>query len=110
MVFCSVRHREGSWEQVKVIAARPQQLDDLLLTVREGKRVRHRFWQPGGGYDRNVTDLASLRLMIDYIHANPVKRGLVKRPEDWEWSSARWFTGIGPVKIEMDAMVLEPLS
>src|SRR5437868_3505088 len=26
------------------------------LTVHEGQRVRHRFWQPGGGYDRNITD------------------------------------------------------
>lgn len=25
------------------------------LTVQEGGRVRHRFWQPGGGYDRIVT-------------------------------------------------------
>jgi putative transposase len=23
-----------------------------------------------------------------YIEANPVKRGLVRRPEDWPWSSA----------------------
>src|SRR5205823_1535836 len=25
------------------------------ITVHEGQRVRHRFWQPGGGYDRNIT-------------------------------------------------------
>jgi hypothetical protein len=25
------------------------------VTVREGPRLRHRFWQPGGGYDRNIT-------------------------------------------------------
>src|SRR5262249_24209672 len=24
------------------------------IRVREGKRIRHRFWQPGGGYDRNI--------------------------------------------------------
>lgn len=27
-----------------------------------------------------------------YIHRNPVDAGLVKRPEDWEWSSYRAFT------------------
>ena len=26
---------------------------------------------------------------IDYIHASPVGRGLVERPEDWPWASCR---------------------
>ena len=24
------------------------------IRVREGSRVRHRFWQPGGGYERDI--------------------------------------------------------
>lgn len=72
------------------------------ITVIEGNRSRRRFWQPGGGYDRNVDDLRTLQSMIDYIHANPVRRGLVERPEDWEWSSARWYAGMSPIRIEMD--------
>jgi putative transposase len=48
--------------------------------------------------------------MIEYIHANPVRRGLVARIEDWEWSSARWYAGIRPVKIEMDDQVLVELA
>jgi putative transposase len=60
------------------------------ITVREGERVRRRFWQPGGGYDRNVVQPSTVHQMVDYIHANPVRRGLVARAEDWEWSSARW--------------------
>jgi hypothetical protein len=44
--------------------------------------------------------------MIDYLHTNPVRRGLVAKAEDWEWSSARWYAGMRPVKIEMDNMVL----
>jgi len=31
--------------------------------------------------------------MIDYIHGNPIRRGLVIRPEDWKWSSADWYEG-----------------
>jgi putative transposase len=88
--------------------ASPQWLEKVA--VREGSHLRHRFWQPGGGYDRNVTEVSTLRSMIDYIHANPVRRGLVDRPEDWEWSSARWFAGLRPAKIEMDASVIEELS
>jgi putative transposase len=80
------------------------------LKVREGKCIRHRFWQPGGGYDRNVISASALRAMIDYLHGNPVRRGLVAKAEDWEWSSARWYAGMHPVKIEMDNMVLTELA
>jgi putative transposase len=72
------------------------------ITVQEGGRVRYRFWQPGGGYDRNAVEIATIHQMIEYIHANPVRRGLSARAEDWEWSSARWYAGIQPARIEMD--------
>ncbi len=75
------------------------------ITVREGNRVRHRFWQPGGGYDRNSVEIATVHQMVEYIHANPVRRGLVTAAEDWEWSSARWYAGIRPVRIEIDGTI-----
>jgi putative transposase len=73
------------------------------ITVREGLRTRRRFWQPGGGYDRNIERVDTLERMIDYIHLNPVRRGLVERAIDWPWSSARWYAGIRPAVLEMDA-------
>ncbi|TVQ61974.1 MAG: hypothetical protein EA378_05785 [Phycisphaerales bacterium] len=51
------------------------------------------FWQSGGGYDRNCRDLDEIREKIDYCHINPVRRGLVERPGDWVWSSARFWQG-----------------
>ncbi len=75
------------------------------ITVKEGKRARRRFWQPGGGYDRNVVKLETVQKMIDYIHFNPVRRGLVERAVDWPWSSARWYVGHQPVPIEMDPTI-----
>jgi len=48
-----------------------------------------RFWQPGGGYDRNARGDRPLHDLIAYIHDNPVRRGLVASPTDWLWSSAR---------------------
>jgi hypothetical protein len=30
---------------------------------------------------------------VEYIHRNPVKAGLVNRPEDWRWSSVQDYTG-----------------
>lgn len=53
--------------------------------------IIHRFWQPGGGYDRNLWSPKHIWKTIDYIHTNPVARGLCARPEDWPWSSAAWY-------------------
>ena len=72
------------------------------ITVVEGPRIRRRFWQPGGGYDRNIEFQSTLQSMIDYLHQNPVRRGLVVRAENWEWSSARFYSGDKSVLIEMD--------
>jgi hypothetical protein len=42
--------------------------------------------------------------MIEYIHNNPVRRGLVERATDWVWSSARFYAGETAVPIRMDAL------
>jgi hypothetical protein len=40
---------------------------------------------------------------IDYIHANPVRRGWVSAPEHWRYSSAHeWLAGSVPI-IRCDA-------
>jgi len=31
--------------------------------------------------------------LMEKLDCNPVQRGLVTRPEDWTWSSARHFAG-----------------
>src|SRR5690606_7054405 len=72
------------------------------LTVVHKNETRRRFWMPGGGYDRNIDNLRTLQLALNYIHLNPVRRGLVDRPEDWYWSSAGWYAGLTPVALEMD--------
>jgi len=44
----------------------------------------------------------SRQWMLESIHANPVRRGLVGRAADWMWSSAGVFAGIstGPLAID----------
>jgi hypothetical protein len=32
---------------------------------------------------------------LDYIHYNPVKHGLVKKAQDWPWSSFHRYVGLG---------------
>ncbi len=74
------------------------------LTVTRGDGIREsRFWQAGGGYDRNIVEPTTVRKVIDYIHLNPVRRGLVEHPEDWAWSSARWYAGLRPVPLDIDS-------
>jgi REP element-mobilizing transposase RayT len=41
-------------------------------------------------FDRYIRDGDHLRRVKHYIEANPVKAGLVRRAEDWPWSSARY--------------------
>lgn len=62
----------------------------ILPRLRDANGAHH-FWQPGGGFDRNVRHHAELEKEIRYIHRNPVERGLVAAPTDWPWSSARWW-------------------
>ena len=61
------------------------------VTRQRGKRTERLFWQPGGGYDRNITDPRTLYHMIDYLHDNPLRRALVTRPDLWLYSSANWY-------------------
>ena len=71
-----------------------------------GNRTRYHFWQPGGGYDRNIIEPETLKKAINYIHLNPVRRSLVNMPADWPWSSARQFAGIDDGSIQMDPLPL----
>jgi putative transposase len=61
--------------------------------VREGGAYRGHdpFWQPRY-YDFNVWHESKLTEKLDYVHQNPVRRGLVARPEDWKWSSAPHYS------------------
>jgi len=73
---------------------------DRLRSQPEGSP---RFWQPGGGYDRNIDYAATAWSVVDYIHNNPVRKELASCPTDWVWSSARWYAGLDGVVLPMDA-------
>jgi len=60
------------------------------FTAVAGNRLLRRsgvFWQRES-YDRCVRDERELERVVAYIEHNPVKAGLVKRAEDWRFSSA----------------------
>jgi REP element-mobilizing transposase RayT len=53
-------------------------------------RRTERFWQHRF-YDFNVFSEKKRVEKLRYMHRNPVKRGLVTRPEEWRWSSYRAY-------------------
>ena len=65
-------------------------------------RVHYRFWQRGGGFDRNLTNPHAIWNNIDYIHANPVRRCLCASPADWRWSSASEYMSPGSGVLQID--------
>ena len=49
---------------------------------------QRRFWE------HHIRDEDDLARCVAYCHWNPVKHGLVGRPEDWAWSSYRRDVGV----------------
>ena len=78
--------------------------------ARPGGHVSYRFWQAGGGYDRNLWTTQELYEKIHYIHDNPVRRELVERAEDWPWSSCRAWVEGGDQPLHLDTESLPPVE
>ncbi len=75
-------------------------LQALKISVSRRNRERP-FWQ-ARYFDFNVHSAHKTTEKLRYLHRNPVRRGLVSRPEDWAWSSYRHYAfGVeGKVEIE----------
>jgi putative transposase len=67
------------------------------------KKGDKQFWQRRYD-DFNVHSELKTVEKLRTMHRNPVKRGLVTKPEDWEWSSfVHYATGkVGTVEIESE--------
>src|SRR2546428_7926295 len=68
-------------QDVKWISAR---------SLNRGRRASRPVWQHQF-WDRFVRHAQEFRERLDYMHLNPVRKGLVKRPDDWTWSSYNNF-------------------
>ena len=62
--------------------------------------LRTPFWQ-ARFYDFNAWTTKKRVEKLRYMHRNPVKRGLVEAPEQWRWSSYRFYLldEAGPVSV-----------
>jgi putative transposase len=66
------------------------------------QRQGFKIWQDDSWTEPITRDIA-LHSRIEYIHANPVRAGLVESTTDYPWSSARTFAGL-PGVIEIDPL------
>jgi putative transposase len=96
-------------EHVHLLVSEPEhgKLAQAVQSLKQGVarrlalRATESFWQ-ARYYDFNVWSHRKFVEKLRYIHRNPVKRGLVVRPEDWHWSSYRQYASgeVGMVEIE----------
>jgi REP element-mobilizing transposase RayT len=95
----------------KVMQVLKQRTARALLPKRNQRNPRQRnlfaeetahraFWQ-ARFYDLNVWTTKKRVEKLGYMHRNPVKRGLVESPEQWRWSSYRFYRldEAGPVRV-----------
>jgi len=96
-------------EHVHLLMTEPEQ-DTLASAVQSIKQSvsrkliagREHFWQ-ARYYDFNVYTPKKRIEKLKYIHRNPMKRGLVERPEDWAWSSFRHYVTGQPGVVEIES-------
>ncbi len=72
--------------------------DGLLDRFRFVKKLHkadreYQFWQEGA-HPELILSETMMREKLDYIHANPVKRGYINQPEHWRYSSAGHYMGL----------------
>jgi hypothetical protein len=53
-------------------------------------------------FDTIIRQVRNFWQKLEYIHRNPVEAGLVRRPEEWRWSSYRHYMkdGEGPIALD----------
>ena len=64
--------------------------ESTTAILKDESLVEGHFWQPRF-YDFPVWTKDKRQEKLRYMHNNPVKRGLVLEPEQWEWSSYRHY-------------------
>jgi len=84
----------------RALLPKKKRADPRQRTLFRDEAVRRPFWQ-ARFYDFNVWTTKKRVEKLRYMHRNPVKRGLVNSPEQWRWSSYRFYfmDEAGPVRV-----------
>jgi len=97
-------------EHVHLLMSEPERAELSVALQMLKQNVARRLRTPEGGllwlpryYDFNVWSDAKRVEKLRYVHRNPVRRGLVRNPEDWVWSSFRHYVSGGEGVVEIDS-------
>jgi putative transposase len=64
------------------------------------KNTTYQFWQQNN-HPKELLTNKFMQEKLEYIHNNPVSTGIVSRPEDYVWSSARNYSSeMGVIEVE----------
>jgi len=98
----TIRGLKGFTAQALIAQIRIEQREWLLnqlsyYCAAHKKSSKHQVWQEGV-HPQAIEGEAMMEQKLDYLHNNPVKRGLVVGPEHWRYSSAHeWLIGGHPL-------------
>lgn len=93
--------RQTTKEIKKLILSDSRKYIAGLIKTSKYKRSSFQVWQENN-YPEVIETGRFLKTKLDYIHNNPVKKGLVSKPEFWTYSSASNYSGEKVNMFEVD--------
>lgn len=80
-------------------------LEWLRLATQRARRARDELglWQDGF-HPQAIWSREVFLQKLDYLHANPCRKGLVQRPEQWWYSSAAFLAGERAYPMDVDRL------
>ncbi len=63
------------------------------IAINRARHEKGELWQERY-FDHALRTVKDYWETVEYIHLNPVRRGLVKRPDQWKWSSSPEYAGM----------------
>jgi len=75
----------------------------LRQATQRARRARDELglWQDGF-HPQALESMPVFEQKLDYLHSNPVRKGLVRAPRDWWYSSAANYAGVQDCCLEVD--------
>ena len=65
---------------------------------KHGRRIWHNYW------DKCISSDKAYLERLHYVHCNPVKHGLVEKPEDYPFSSFNWFSEKADIEFRREVL------
>ena len=97
-----VSHFMKQWKQMSSRRIK-KNMRDNYRSYTLGFQVEDPVWQRRY-YDFNIYSERKMLEKLDYMHGNPVRAGMVRKPEDWYYGSARWYELGKSVGVKIDGV------